>query len=306
MAAALSSGLRVMALLGMVFLAGCGVLGRNRQDGAPLRRLDPDSIKDAVPRRDPITAAGNKNPYTVLGKTYQLLPSSRGYRARGTASWYGTKFHGESTSNGERYDLYAMTAAHCTLPIPTYVQVTNLENHRQAIVRVNDRGPFVNDRLIDLSYAAAVKLGYAQKGTALVEVVAIDVDNWPPSKALVESPPPPRIIAPPPKGVAPAPASALPGQSPPGQAEVVQGGDKHGHFYIQVGAFKSRIAAEALQQRLAASTRYPVVLQMATAPAPYRVRVGPLASREDAEKLRAQLTGQIGGASIIDELAPAP
>jgi rare lipoprotein A len=164
-------------VLPITLLAGCG--GLSRSDGAPSRQLDPSRIDDAVPRRDPITKAGNKNPYTVLGKTYRILPSSKGYRMRGTASWYGTKFHGESTANGERYDLYAMTAAHCTLPIPTYVQVTNLENGKQCIVRVNDRGPFVGGRLIDLSYAAATKLGYAHKGTAMVEVTAIDPDNWP-------------------------------------------------------------------------------------------------------------------------------
>lgn len=212
--AALIHGYRIRgyllpALLAILALTGCGGVGGGRSDGAPSRQLDPNRIDDAVPRRDPITGAGNKNPYTVLGKTYRILPSSKGYRMRGTASWYGTKFHGESTANGERYDLYAMTAAHCTLPIPTYVQVTNLENGRQCIVRVNDRGPFVDNRLIDLSYAAATKLGYAHKGTAMVEIVAIDPDNWPPRGNIAEQPAP-LNVAPAPAALAVPVAAAIP------------------------------------------------------------------------------------------------
>ena len=211
MAALIRAGI-VAALVAL--LAACGHTP-GRSDGAPTRRLDPDTIKDAVPRREPITRAGNKSPYTVLGQTYVLMPSAKGYRATGIASWYGTKFHGESTANGDRYDLYGMTAAHKTLPIPTYVLVTNLENNRQAIVRVNDRGPFVSNRIIDLSYAAATKLGYADKGTAFVEVVAIDVDNWPPREVPEPAPkvtppllPVPPAPQPPSSGVSSAPAAA--------------------------------------------------------------------------------------------------
>jgi len=283
-----------------LLLAGCGSTGGGfRGDGTPSRVLDPDKIQDAVPRRDPIKSAGNKNPYTVLGKTYRILPSAKGYRARGTASWYGTKFHGASTANGERYDVYGMTAAHCTLPIPTYVQVTNLDNGRRAIVRVNDRGPFVNDRIIDLSYAAAVKLGYANKGTARVEVVAIDVDNWPPSKAVVQAPRP---------QPAPAPvAIAVPAR----QSEVVRDESASvdsvsavGRYYVQAGAFQSAQAADNLRQQLAAATRYPVLIQPADSW--YRVRVGPLVSRAEAELLRSQLlAGPISEASIVEDNAGA-
>lgn len=147
------------------------------QDGAPLKTLDPNLIADAVPRFDIIKVNGNISPYQVMGKVYELEDDYRGFRQRGMASWYGTKFHGRKTSNGEIYSLYAMSAAHKTLPIPVYVKVTNLDNGRQAVVRVNDRGPFHSDRIIDLSYAAAVKLGYAEQGTAEVEIEVIDTDN---------------------------------------------------------------------------------------------------------------------------------
>ncbi|MGB5098829.1 MAG: septal ring lytic transglycosylase RlpA family protein, partial [Porticoccaceae bacterium] len=170
------------ALLAVLLLAGCfgsrGPGGASAgRDGPPGREADGD-YPDVTPRSEAITGAGNKNPYTVLGKTYHLLPTAAGYREKGVASWYGTKFHGRATSNGEPYDMFAMTAAHKTLPIPAYVRVTNLENGRSAIVRVNDRGPFHDDRIIDLSYAAAKKLGVFDQGTARVEVVAIDPSTY--------------------------------------------------------------------------------------------------------------------------------
>lgn len=272
-----------MALLLLPLLAGC--FGGARRDGVPSGRLDPNDIVDATPRREPITRAGNKSPYTVLGQTFHLLPTSKGYRARGTASWYGSKFHGESTANGEAYDALAMTAAHTTLPIPTYVQVTNLENGRRAIVRVNDRGPFVNNRIIDLSYAAATKLGYANKGTALVEVVAIDVDNWPPAQTRA-SPQPLQL---------PQPTVQLP--APPDDKSDV--GARH---YVQAGAFSSESAAENLRQRLQLITHQRVELRpTATAPILYRVRVGPLSSREQAEQVRVTIVRVAGDARVISD-----
>jgi len=122
---------------------------------------------------------GNKSPYTVLGKSYEVLPDSLGYLEIGVASWYGRKFHGRLTSNGETYDMHGMTAAHKSLPIPTIVKVTNLDNGRKAIVRVNDRGPFHDDRLIDVSFAVASQLGFADKGIAPVVVEAVDELNYP-------------------------------------------------------------------------------------------------------------------------------
>jgi rare lipoprotein A len=122
---------------------------------------------------------GNKSPYTVFGKSYTVLPDSIGYLEIGIASWYGKKFHGRHTSNGETYDMLALTAAHRSLPLPSYVKVTNLDNRRHTIVKVNDRGPFHDDRLIDLSYKAAMELGFADKGTAPVVVESVDHLNYP-------------------------------------------------------------------------------------------------------------------------------
>lgn len=295
-------GLRLGVVVLLALLAGCSGLGR--RDGVPSGRLDPDTIDDAQPRREPITRAGNKSPYTVLGKTYRLLPTSKGYRARGTASWYGSKFHGESTANGETYDAMAMTAAHCTLPIPSYVQVTNLENGRRAIVRVNDRGPFVDNRIIDLSYAAATKLGYANKGTALVEVTAIDVDNWPPSRAVADMPAP--AFVPPSASTAPPPAKA-PASPPPSNAGVEARGSaasvSNGRHYVQAGAFASESAANGLRRQLAQSTGQAVdVMPTTSMPLLYRVRVGPFASRELAEQVRSDLAaGAARDARVISE-----
>ena len=134
--------------------------------------VDPDTVADAVPRVEPLSATGNR-PYIALGKRYQPLPTAAGYVARGHASWYGSKFHGRRTSSGEPYDMFAMTAAHPVLPLPTFVRVTNLDNGRAVVVRVNDRGPFLHGRIIDLSYIAAHKLGIAARGTGRVEVRAL-------------------------------------------------------------------------------------------------------------------------------------
>lgn len=264
-----------------MLLAGCGLFGGSGgSDGTPRGSLDPDRIKDAVPRKDPVTRAGNKSPYTVLGKTYHVLPTAKGYRARGIASWYGTKFHGKHTANGERYDVYSMTAAHTTLPIPTYVRVTNLENGRQAVVRVNDRGPFAHGRVIDLSYAAATKLGFAHRGTARVEVEAIDMDNGP---LLATTP---RRAEPPPKPVATAKPIA-------------------GSHYVQVGAFQSQDTANDLQRRLlpVAGRWSATVMVQPTAATPvlYRVLVGPASDRAAAEQLRSELlAGHVGDARVVE------
>ena len=158
-------------------LAGCNLeprhIGDTRDDGpgGPLPS-NPDRIADARPRSEPLNPGAN-SPYTILGRKYVPYQSLTPYRARGIASWYGRKFHGKPTSSGERYDMYAMTAAHTILPIPSYARVTNLSNGRSVVVRVNDRGPFHSERIIDLSYAAAYKLGYVNAGSASVEVEAI-------------------------------------------------------------------------------------------------------------------------------------
>jgi rare lipoprotein A len=143
-------------------------------DGRPAREIDVSNVAEPVPAREPLAATGNRSPYTVLGKTYRVRDSADGYVERGIASWYGTKFNGRATSSGERYDICRFSAAHKTLPLPSTVRVTNLDNGRSVLVRVNDRGPFHAGRIIDLSYAAAVRLGVDRTGTAHVEVRAVD------------------------------------------------------------------------------------------------------------------------------------
>lgn len=155
-----------------LLLSGC--MATHKKDGPPPYPVDVSRIPDAVPKAEPLSRIGNKPTYTVFGKKYHVLQSRKNYAAVGIASWYGTQFHQHRTSNGERYDMLGMTAAHRSLPLPTYVQVTNLENGRRVIVKVNDRGPFNSNRLIDLSYAAAKKLGMEGRGTALVEIKALN------------------------------------------------------------------------------------------------------------------------------------
>jgi len=155
-------------------LAGCSVFGY--PGGAPPATVAPTEAapeRSSQPAAEPRSARGNPREYEVFGVRYRVLDSAEGYDETGVASWYGSEFHGRSTSSGEPYDMNAMTAAHRTLPLPTYVEVTNLENGRVAVVRVNDRGPFHGERLIDLSYAAALELGIVASGTARVRVRAL-------------------------------------------------------------------------------------------------------------------------------------
>lgn len=232
------------------------------RDSAPDEHLDWSKIPDAVPKWEPRARYGNHSPYKVLGKTYRVMPSSAGYREKGIASWYGKKFAGRATSSQEPYDPYAMTAAHKTLPLPTYVRVTNLDNGKKIVVRVNDRGPFHDGRIIDLSFAAAHKLGYANKGTANVIVEAID-----PGEPGIEIPPTPTSIR-----VAPAADG--------------------GRIYLQVGAFSDLNAAIRLQQRLISDTRAPVGIHSQSENGRsdvHRVRVGPLATEQIAEQMAQQI-----------------
>ena len=256
-------------------LQGCGGSGASSGggygygDGPPPKDIDVDNLPDAIPRHEPITLAGNKSPYTVLGKTYQVMPSSRGFRQRGLASWYGNKFHGRHTSNGEVYSMYEMTAAHKTLPIPCYVKVTNLENGRSVVVRVNDRGPFHGDRIIDLSYAAAKKLGYSDQGTAKVEVSVIDPADY--QNNTVTAP-----------QLTPGPAML-----PVAKAVAAEQGS---NTYLQVGAFSNQLAASHLSQRLAGVTEYPVVVRQESSPQPlFKVLVGPVTDQLKLVDLKAAL-----------------
>lgn len=169
-----TSSLPVLLLLTAVGLGACSTTPPHRADGPPSAAVDFSAVPDAVPRVEPRSRYGNPPAYTVFGQTYHVMDSSQGHVERGIASWYGRKFHGRKTSSGEPYDMLAMTAAHKTLPLPTYVRVTRLDNGRSVVVKVNDRGPFHANRIIDLSYAAAVKLGMQHSGTAPVEIRAID------------------------------------------------------------------------------------------------------------------------------------
>jgi len=163
-------------LICLLVLAGCTPEPKRyslQQDTGPVFTVNIERIRNAIPQDEPLSRYGNPKTYTVLGKRYNTLPSARGYKARGIASWYGMKFQSYLTSNREAYDLLKMTAAHRTLPIPTYVKVTNLSNGKTVIVRINDRGPFISNRIIDLSYVAAKKLDMLKTGTAFVEIQAI-------------------------------------------------------------------------------------------------------------------------------------
>ena len=258
----------VLALL----LAGCVY---QPSDGAPSVKLDPAKIPDAEPRVEPRSRGGNKSPYSVFGKTYYVMSSSAGFFQRGEASWYGTKFHGNNTSNGERYDMYKMTAAHKTLPIPSYVRVRNLENGKQVIVRVNDRGPFHGDRIIDLSYAAATKIGMLKKGTARVEVEIIDTKAWVAGKKSGSV------------ALAGAGSTGLHKPTAPARRVMHTGKPGEGRLYLQVGAYTSLDSAQSVQNRLLDSLEYNVVIHpTGTQQQLYRVRIGPLPSDRSLEDLK--------------------
>jgi len=169
--------IRLASLALLALLASCAgepKRGPEAADGPSLTAIRAEDVKDAQPRPEPRARYGNNSPYEVFGKKYYVLDSAAGYRQRGTASWYGSKFHGRRTSSGEPYDMHLATAAHKTLPLPTYAEVTNLNNGRKVIVKINDRGPFKDNRLIDLSYGAALRLGMIGTGTAPVEVRVIE------------------------------------------------------------------------------------------------------------------------------------
>ncbi|GLS26914.1 endolytic peptidoglycan transglycosylase RlpA [Marinibactrum halimedae] len=240
-----------------------------RHDSYPDAPMDVRHIEDATPKVEPKSLSGNKSPYKVLGQTYYVLEGSKGYRERGIASWYGRKFHGHQTSSGEIYNMYGMTAAHKSLPLPSYVEVTNLDNGRKVIVRVNDRGPFHKGRIIDVTYSAAKKLGFVNKGTARVEVVAIDPVAWQAQQgqyAQNTSRSTQDVNAP--------DASIQRAPTPVNSA----GYELPENTYLQVGAFSSHTAAETLRTKVQAVTDFPVTIKPQDASTPlFRVRIGPIA-----------------------------
>lgn len=163
--------LAILVAVTAIFLPSCF---SNNSDGAPKKHFNASQVANAIPKIETLNGRVNPKQYTVQGKKYKVLADFRGYNKTGVASWYGTKFHGKLTATGEKYDMLAMTAANKELPIPCYAEVTNLNNNKKVIVKINDRGPFVENRIIDLSYAAACKLGVTAKGTAQVRVRTID------------------------------------------------------------------------------------------------------------------------------------
>lgn len=250
------SRLTASALAVLLGLTACSTMpGQSKppvataaKDGPPPFAVDVSQLKDAVPKYEPKCAYGNPTVYTAEGKQYYVMDSAKGYSKVGMASWYGTKFHGKLTSSHEPYDMLAMTAASPTLPIPTYVRVTNLENNRQVIVKVNDRGPFANDRIMDLSYAAAKKLGYAEKGTAKVKVEAITTfenNNTPSATALATNK----------------------------------------QFYLQVGAFDQMAKAQRIKVQVAQLTHQTTRIEPLTTHTKtlYRVQIGPLLDLQKPE-----------------------
>lgn len=259
-------------------LSGCGTF-TVEQDSAPNKDLDWNSIPDAVPRTEPLSDSGNPESYVVNGQRYFVDFSAGDYRQQGIASWYGTKFHGRKTSSGEPYDMYAMTAAHKTLPLPSYVKVKNLHNDKEVIVKVNDRGPFVDGRIIDLSYAAAQKLDIVGNGTAHVEIETV----LPAGNAAVQ----------------------------PDKLEIIEldnvanTGTTPTAYYVQLGAFSHRAHAEQLLTELKSQAITAVSISSINTngnqPANnlFRVRVGPFSDKQQLQAMESQLSELGYSASYI-------
>jgi len=232
------------------------------QDHAPTEIPPLDNVEDAVPRYEPYSRGGNKD-YTVRGVDYEVWRDITKLTERGGASWYGNKFHGHLTSNGERYNMFAMSAAHKNLPLPSYVQVTNLENNKQIIVRVNDRGPFHEGRIIDLSYAAANKLDIIKAGTGQVEIKLLHFPEETDTSALYEE-----------------------------QSEAV-----NGNYSIQYLVTSSAEKAESLTQK--ATHKYHAMTYFEQKGDLYYLRVGPLSSQTKANRLLSEIREEFGKAYII-------
>jgi len=269
-------------------LGACSSLRKEPQDGSPSVADRPEIPlpADQVPRVEPLSKYGNPKSYEVFGKTYYTLPSSQGYVERGIASWYGKKFHGRLTSSREPYDMYGMTAAHTQLPLPTYVQVTNLKNGKQVVLRVNDRGPFHGNRVIDLSYTAAKKLDIIQEGTGLVEVRALDPRNY----RLAQN-----------RAVNSSDNVSVKTESAPPVAEqqatyvyddsAITVSAKGPQVYVQVGAFGERENANQLKNQLSGLNLGEVTISSVVKNAKqlHRVRIGPLATVRSADDTVAEL-----------------
>lgn len=310
----------VIAVLLVITLSACGTTARREAsspsaprgggyylDDGPGENPPPnlDAIPDAVPRVEPLHT-GASRPYTVMGRSYTPMAALRPYKARGTASWYGRRYHGKPTSSGEIYDMYAMTGAHPTLPIPSYARVTNLASGRSVIVRINDRGPFIGDRLIDLSYTAAYKLGMLGSGSALVEVESVLPGEPPQALASTAEAPP---GAPRPPSGSPAsftePVAAVPLPPAEAQASAAVSLDRlpaegANGVYVQFGAFKSRENAEAHLATLKARIEWLAArLHVESRGGLYRVHAGPYASPNEARDIAVRIGDSLGTRPLV-------
>jgi rare lipoprotein A len=292
--------------------------------------IDLAAIRDVIPKVEKRTSAGNKSPYTISGRTYRVIGNEAGFSETGMASWYGRKFHGHLTANGEQYDMFQLSAAHTTLPIPSYIKVTNLDNGRSVVARVNDRGPFHPGRVVDMSYAGAILLGYAKTGTARVRVESIVPDGAPEPTNTVQP-----VMATPAPTVSTAPVRRpLPPTVPKTEQKAEQktaptlevkpdqkvaskedakseqnvGADvsveefvkeralieaNTGSDYLQVGAFGVESSARNLQRQLQAAVSANVVIHSEASSdgkTLYKVRVGPLINEAQTQAAQKALT----------------
>ena len=282
-------------LVCVVLVAAC-TSPFTKKDSAPKKPTRIDRTDKVIPKVEPKSKYGNPKSYVVFGQRYHTLSTANGYVEQGIASWYGTKFHGRRTSSGETYDMYAMTAAHKTLPLPTYARVTNKKNGRSIIVRINDRGPFHENRIIDLSYAAATKLGIVTTGTGLVEVIAID-----PRKQAVK----PIVAKPISKSVKPKPVlpkGVVDVAEPASSVEIVEPSlptaeelENNVGIFVQLGAFRSQENALKLRNTFAAHQvgLVSVKQEVFENESIYKVRIGPLDTVDQADKTVEKIT-QLG------------
>lgn len=249
-------------LLCMVLLSSCSTRVA-KKDGPPNFYVDETRVPNAKPKPEPLAKYGNMRSYVVFGKRYYTMKSSNNYEAVGTASWYGTQFHTRNTSSGEPYNMLGMTAAHKTLPLPTYVEVTNLANHKTIIVKVNDRGPFESNRLIDLSYVAAKKLGMLGRGTTRVKIKAINPYTYGKMPFFAEN-----------------------RHTHPFKPFTFSTNKHTSSFYLQVGAFRKKAHAEHLQKRLIALLATPVKVSKGKL---YKVKIGPINDMSLAKRISYRL-----------------
>jgi rare lipoprotein A len=280
--------LALVSILSAVLIPGCGLLrdkpaqASRVPSGSSVPQPPPDvlAIPDAIPRHEPRGTRGNPPFYEVFGKRYYVMASAEGWVERGTASWYGPGFHNASTSLGEPYDMYAMTAAHKTLPIPAYAEVTNLRNGRRVVVRINDRGPFVGDRIIDLSYTAAAKLDMLTAGTAPVEVRVLTPGGQTASRS--GSAQPPTLPAPGPISAPPA-APAVPPRTPAVAVVNAPAAGAPQAMFIQAGVFADHEnARRRVESLLAGGVELASLDEVTSGPRTlHRVRVGPFATIEE-------------------------